>query len=64
MVEFFQTLMGRRFYEGQVPRLISALERIAVCLEEKNERTRRTSGADRMPEVPVDSVPATPSGDQ
>lgn len=31
--EFFQTLMGKRFYEGDVPRIIKALERIADALE-------------------------------
>jgi hypothetical protein len=31
--EFFQTLMGRRFYEGDVPRVAQALERIAISLE-------------------------------
>jgi hypothetical protein len=31
--EFFQTIMGKRFYEGDVPRAIRALERIADALE-------------------------------
>ena len=34
--EFFQTMMGRKFYEADVPRLIKALEKIAVELEKFN----------------------------
>lgn len=30
---FFTTLMGRKFYEGSVPRVARALERIAYALE-------------------------------
>ena len=33
MTEFFKTLMGRKFYEIDVPRIAQALERIAVALE-------------------------------
>jgi len=32
-VEFFQTLMGRRFYEGTMPRIARALDRLATVLE-------------------------------
>lgn len=32
-VQLFQTPMGRRFYERDVPDLIKALERIAEALE-------------------------------
>lgn len=32
MTEFFQTRMGHKFYEGTMPRLIAALERIADSL--------------------------------
>ena len=31
--EFFQTIMGRKFYEADVPRALRALERIADALE-------------------------------
>jgi hypothetical protein len=31
--KFFQTTMGSRFYNGQLPALIKALERIAISLE-------------------------------
>ena len=33
--QFFQTNMGRRFYDAQLPQLIKALERIADALEYK-----------------------------
>lgn len=31
--EFFQTIMGQRFYEGTVPKLIGVIERVADALE-------------------------------
>jgi hypothetical protein len=31
--EFFQTIMGRKFYDADVPRIAKALERIAAALE-------------------------------
>lgn len=37
MPEFFQTVMGRKFYESDVPRIASALEKIAVALGEKEK---------------------------
>ncbi len=33
MTQFFQSIMGRAFYDGTVPRLVKALERIATQLE-------------------------------
>jgi len=33
MVELHNTLMGRKFYEADVPRIVKALERIATALE-------------------------------
>lgn len=38
MPEFFQTGMGQKFFEGTVPRIVKALERIADALEESNAR--------------------------
>lgn len=35
-VEFFQTVMGRRFFEGDVPRIAEALVRIADNLAKKS----------------------------
>jgi len=37
MIAFFQTVMGRSYYEGTMPRIARALERIAAALEKQNE---------------------------
>lgn len=37
MVEFYSTRSGRKYYENHVPRIASALEKIAVELEKLNE---------------------------
>lgn len=37
MMEFIRTMCGKRFFEGQLPALIKALERIADALEKQNE---------------------------
>lgn len=34
MSDFFATIMGRKFFEGTIPRIADALERIAKQLEE------------------------------
>lgn len=36
MPEFHETGYGRRFYDGQVPKLTATLERCAAALEESN----------------------------
>jgi hypothetical protein len=61
MPEFFQTVMGHRFYEGQLPRLIKALERIADCLEKNNEKSQRAGGEDRLSTMSVDCIHASTS---
>ncbi len=33
MSELHNTLMGRKFYESDIPRIVKALERIATALE-------------------------------
>jgi len=35
--QFFQTMMGRRFYEQDVPDIAKSLRRIAIALEKINE---------------------------
>ena len=35
MVELHNTLMGRKFYEADIPRIAKALERIATALEKR-----------------------------
>jgi len=37
MVELHNTLMGRKFYEADIPRIVKALERIATALENQNK---------------------------
>jgi|TARA_R100000734_G_C3317584_1_gene110861 hypothetical protein len=36
MDQFFRTGMGRKFYEADVPKLVSVLERIATQMEKSN----------------------------
>ena len=40
--EFYQTMMGRKFYEYDVPRIMKALERIALAMERQNELDAQT----------------------
>jgi hypothetical protein len=35
--EFFQTVMGHQFYEGTMPRIAKALEKIAASLDKKDD---------------------------
>lgn len=37
MTQFFETLMGKRFFEGTVPKLARAVERLADRLTEERE---------------------------
>jgi hypothetical protein len=37
MLEFFQTIMGRKYYEHDVPEIARQLKRIADALEKQNE---------------------------
>ncbi len=34
--DFYQTMMGKRFYESQLPSLIKAVNRLADAIEESN----------------------------
>lgn len=36
-MKFSQTVIGRRFFEGQLPRLIQALEKVGDELERAND---------------------------
>lgn len=49
-IEFFQSMMGRKFYEADVPRITKALERIADALEEQNKKTEGPS-TEEMEEI-------------
>jgi len=44
MPEFFQTMMGRQFYEGTVPRIAKALEDIAFELKRQNKLKEEQNG--------------------
>lgn len=37
MIEFIRTITGKRFFDAQLPKLITALERIADALEKQNK---------------------------
>jgi len=36
MSEFFRSQMGRKLLDGDIPKLVNVLERIAIQLEKKN----------------------------
>lgn len=55
MLDFFQTRMGRQFFESDVPRLAKALERLA---KEKEEEQKLSTYAivvegDELPDVEI-----------
>jgi hypothetical protein len=54
MVQFFETPMGRTFYDRSVPRLVEAVERIAKVLELRWTRDERFL-------QPVDGIDITPA---
>jgi hypothetical protein len=41
VVEFFQTVMGNRFFEGHVPSIVKSLQAIAVELKRANDLKER-----------------------
>lgn len=43
MVQFHETGMGRKFFEGQIPRISKALEDIAKQLEEQNKNLKENN---------------------
>lgn len=46
---FFQTLMGKVYYEGTLPRIARALERIATALEAQNPTTTTVATPPKEP---------------
>lgn len=42
-MDFYETLAGKRFFDGQLPKLISALEAIAKALHEAPDVKRSTT---------------------
>ena len=53
MTEFFKTGMGAVFYNGHVPRIVAALERIGTELQRQNDTqmTAREAGERKIAEV-------------
>ena len=45
-LEFYKTLAGRKFYEGTLPRIATALERIADCLDKEQSEPEQKSPTD------------------
>lgn len=45
--KFFQTMMGRSFFETHVPRLIKAIEKLACELERYNNAQERKEAEDK-----------------
>lgn len=37
MIEFFQTMMGKKYYEHDIPKIAKQLQRIADALEKQNQ---------------------------
>jgi len=66
-IEFFQTGMGRTFYEGTMPALVKALERIAGALEASKEVAKLRSEVDGLLDlhgIDLDeAVPYVPVGE-
>ena len=46
MSVFFKTMMGAKFYQADVPRLVKALEKIAEELEKANKLKEKEGGKD------------------
>ncbi len=42
-IEFYNTVMGKRFYDAQIPAFIKAMNRIADALEKNNELLERSN---------------------
>lgn len=53
---FFQTIMGHTFYEGTMPRIAKALERIAAALEEANKRAAIPAAQDNTNKKETEDV--------
>ena len=58
-VQFFQTRMGSKFFEADVPRIIEAINRLAAAMEEQCKE--KTATALKSQEK---SSPTTSSGEQ
>ncbi len=48
--EFFQTRMGQKFFEADVPNMINAMNRLAKAIEEQNTLMRSGKEVDTSTE--------------
>ena len=48
--EFFQTRMGQKFFEADVPNMIDAMNRLAKAIEEQNALMRSEKEVDTSKE--------------
>ena len=51
MVDFYQTVMGKRFFEGQIPKIIASMDKLAgsmdrlsSAIEKSNELAEKKAG--------------------
>lgn len=52
--KFFETRMGQHFYDGTMPRIAAALERIAAALEEQTKPQPATATPEELESVRAD----------
>jgi len=45
MPEFFQTMMGRKYYEHDLPEQIKAMNRLAKAIEKQNKLAKKSEDA-------------------
>lgn len=45
MPEFFQTMMGKKFYESDMPKLIKSLDKIATQMERLNDNLEKMNSS-------------------
>lgn len=53
-LEFYKTQAGRRFYDGVMPRIANALERIATSMEEQQKNPTELEEDIEAPQELVD----------
>jgi len=61
--QFFETRMGQNFYGGTVPRLVSAVEKVAKELETMNKYIREAKELDEATKEDEDDIRSTTGSD-
>jgi len=61
--QFFETGMGRKFYEGTVPRLARAVEKVAKELETMNRYIQEAKELDEATKEDEDDLRSTTGSD-